>query len=458
MYDPVLADIRFGCGRSPRIAAPDSAEALLAGLTAPDVMAQAFPIMAFDSFSKDMVVNAYMLGRIRRLTRGTEAEGLALEQIQRLKRRARKLQSEWLVAQVARRINSTTPLRERLESFWADHFTARGKANVMIQAGSPYVESAIRPHLTGRFEDMLIAVTTHPLMLHYLDQHASAGPNSPQALKYPGKKGLNENLAREVLELHTLGVDGPYTQTDVRQLAELLTGLAFSPEGGTEFRRPLAEPGAETVLGKSYGGDHPARLEDIHAALRDLARHPATARHVAGKLAVHFVADAPDADLIGAMETVWLDTGGDLMAVYQAMLDHPAAWDPRPANAKQPLDFIASACRALDVPRDMLRKRIGIALIEPMRLMGQVWQQPPGPDGLPEADDAWLTPQGLAARLQWGFAMPQALLGTLPDPRDFVETALGSHAPAEVRFAAGAAETRADGIGVVLASPAFQRM
>ncbi|MBW4981038.1 DUF1800 domain-containing protein [Mameliella sp. CS4] len=458
MYDPVLADIRYGCGRSLRIAPPDSTKALLAGLTAPDVMARAFPIMAFDSFSKDLLVNAYTLGRISRLTRDTEAEELALDQIRRLKRRARKLQSEWLVAQVARRMNSATPLRERLESFWADHFTARGKANVMIQAGSPYVESAIRPHLAGRFEDMLIAVTTHPLMLHYLDQHASAGPNSPQALKYPGKKGLNENLAREVLELHTLGVDGPYTQTDVRQLAELLTGLAFTAEGGTDFRRPLAEPGAETVLGKNYGGDHPARLEDIHAALRDLARHPVTARHVAGKLAVHFVADTPEAELVSAMETAWLDTNGDLMAVYRAMLDHPAAWDPRPANAKQPLDFIASACRALDVPQDMLRKRVGIALIQPMRLMGQVWQQPPGPDGLPEADDAWLTPQGLAARLQWGFAMPQALLGALPDPRDFVETALGSRAPAEVRFAAGAAETRADGIGVVLASPAFQRM
>ncbi|WP_420327384.1 DUF1800 domain-containing protein [Mameliella sp.] len=458
MFDPVLADIRFGCGRSPRIAAPSSVRELLAGLTAPDRMAHIFPIMSFDAFSRDMVASAHALGRIRHLTRGTEAEELAIDQIRRLKRNARKMQAEWLVTHVTRRVNSQTPLRERLESFWADHFTTRGKTNVLAEAGSPYVESAIRPHLAGRFDELLIAAVTHPMMLHYLDQHASAGPNSPQALKYPGKKGMNENLAREVLELHTLGVDGPYTQTDVRELAELLTGLAFTTEGGTEFRRPLAEPGPETVLGKSYGGDHPARLKDIHDALRDLARHPATARHVAGKLAVHFVADAPDADLLRAMETAWLDTDGDLMAVYRAMLGHPAAWDPRPGNAKQPLDFIASACRALDIPQYILGKRFGIALLQPMRLMGQVWQTPPGPDGLPEADDAWLTPQGLAARLQWGFTIPQALLGALPDPRDFVETALGSRVPAEVRFAASAAETRADGIGVVLASPAFQRM
>jgi uncharacterized protein (DUF1800 family) len=296
------------------------------------------------------------------------------------------------------------------------------------------------------------------LMLHYLDQQGTAGPNSPQAQKYPNRLGFNENLAREMIELHTLGVGGPYTQTDVRELAELLTGLAFRAETGTDFRPPLAEPGAETILGQSYGGDGPATLHDIHAALHDLARHPATARHIAGKLATHFVADAADPDLVAKIEKTWLATGGDLLSVYEALLTHPAAWDPAPGNVKQPFDYIASACRALDIPADVLTRRVVPLVQTPMRLMGQFWQEPMGPDGLPEEDRAWISPQGLAARVQWAFMVPQLFREDLPDPRDFVDTALGSRAPDAVRFAASAAETRADGIGVVLASPAFQRM
>ncbi|MBV7395029.1 DUF1800 domain-containing protein [Mameliella sediminis] len=458
MFDPVLADIRFGCGLSPHIAPPHSAEAMLAGLTAPDTMARSFAVVPFAEFSQDMLDSGVTLGRINRMTKGTEANSLVIAQIRKLRQRARKAQRAWLVSHVARRVHSPTPFRERLESFWADHFTVRGKANVLEFGVSPYVESAIRPNFAARFEDLLIAAALHPMMLHYLDQHASAGPNAERAKNAPGKFGFNENLARELLELHTLGVDGPYTQADVRQLAELLTGLMYSADDGTIFRQSLAEPGDETVLGKRYGGHPGGGLQDIHAALRDLARHPVTARHITQKLAVHFVADMPDPDLIAAMERAWLDTDGALLPVYKAMLSHPATWQPRPANAKQPLDFIASACRALDVPHAVLTKRAYVAIEQPMRLMGHFWQEPSGPDGLPEGDDAWLTPQGLAARLQWAFVMPQTLLGRLPDPREFVQTALGSRADQDLRFAASAAETRADGIGVVLASPAFQRM
>lgn len=458
MFDPVLAEIRFGCGRAPQIPAPTSVEAMLAGLHGPDTAAQAYPIERFEVFFASRLPPFVALSHLRSRAKGTPLAEDARLRAAEILRDARRARAGWLSAHVARRITSATPLRERLETFWADHFTALGKANVLRMATSPYIQSAIRPHLTGRFEDMLIAAVTHPLMLQYLDQHVSAGPNSAQALKHPGKKGLNENLARELLELHTLGVDGAYTQTDVRQLAELLTGLTYTTQKGTLFNPALAEPGAEQVLGKTYGAGQPA-LEDIHAVLRDLARHPATARHMAHKLAVHFVSDRPDPDLVKALTEAWRDTGGDLPEVYRAMLAHPGAWDPAPGNAKQPLDFIASACRALEVPHDILNARVKLALTDPLRLMGQVWQTPIGPDGFPEEDAAWITPQGLAARLQWGFVLPQVLLKRrLPDPREFVETALGPRAPDAVRFAAGAAETRADGIGVVLASPAFQRM
>ncbi|MBT54814.1 MAG: hypothetical protein CMF72_15610 [Mameliella sp.] len=457
MFDPILADIRFGCGRSPRIAAPDSVAAILEGLTGPDPVAETFPIEPFEIFLAKRVTPTNALFRLSKSAKGTRIGDEAHQAMVNITREGRKARRGWLVAHVSRRVASSTPMRERLESFWADHFTAHGKASVLQVATSPYIESAIRPHLAGRFEDMLIATATHPLMLHYLDQQASAGPNSPQALRFPGKTGMNENLARELLELHTLGVDGPYTQDDVRQLAELLTGLAFTEQAGTEFRPPLAEPGPETVLGKTYGGGKPT-IDDIHAVLRDLARHPATAQHIAHKLAVHFLGDTPDPALVTAIAGVWHETGGDLPEVYRAMLDHPAAWAPAPGNVKMPLDFIASACRALDVPSKALAARAQMLLMDPLRLMGQVWQQPSGPDGLPEADAAWITPQGMAARLQWGFTLPQLMLDALPDPRDFVVTALGARAPEEVRFAASAAETRADGIGVVLASPAFQRM
>lgn len=457
MFDPVLADIRFGCGRSPRIAPPQGVAAMLDGLHGPDPMADRFPIQRFDGFLV-RVAESYALGKTRRQNEGTAAGVAAEEALRQLNLDARADQRAWLVAHVARRINSATPLRERLESFWADHFTVLGKAGPLRVATSPYIESAIRPNIAGRFEDLLIAAVTHPLMLNYLDQNLVAGPNSAQAVRQ-GKRGtLNENLARELLELHTLGVGGPYAQGDVREMAELLTGLAFTPEKGTVFHRPLAEPGAETVLGRSYGGEGPAELADIHAALRDLARHPVTARHIAGKLAVHFVSDRPDPALVRAVEAAWNATGGDLVAVYEALLSHPAAWDPAPGNVKTPFDFVASACRALDVPEAALRQGIGQRLVEPMRLMGQFWQLPSGPDGLPEEDAAWITPQGLAARVQWAFLVPQFLMRALPDPRDFVEMALGGRALGEVRFAAAAAETRADGIGVVLASPAFQRM
>jgi uncharacterized protein (DUF1800 family) len=366
-----------------------------------------------------------------------------------------------MAAHILRRVYSPTPFRERIEAFWADHFTATGKQGIIRRGTSPYVESAIRPRLSGRFEDLLIASVTHPLMVHYLDQERSAGPNSVAVKRGSKAHGLNENLAREILELHTLGVDGPYTQTDVRELAELLTGLTLNVKNGLHFRKDLAEPGTETVLGKTYGGDNP-HIRDIHSVLTDLARHPATARHIAGKLAVHFVSDSPSPDLIDAVTTAWRDSGGDLAVVYDALLAHPMAWDDSKPNIKQPFDFITSALRALAIAPEALlgldERAYRLRIHEPLRLMGHVWQKPDGPDGLEEADSAWITPQSLAARLQWAVAVPQLLSPVLPDPRAFVDTALGARAPEAVRFAASAAESRADGIGIVLASPAFQRM
>ncbi len=463
-FDPERADIRFGCGLSPSIAPPASVDQMLRGLQAPDRAAQQFPITPFADLlpkAQDYQVAVRAYRRAKRA--GAEAARAAAQAEVRAQRAAmRREATVWFAHTVLRRTRSADPMRERLTAFWADHFTAVGRDAMTRHVQAAYIEEAIRPHVSGRFADLLKSAVTHPMMLIYLDQNTSVGPGSRAARNAKKKKrGLNENLARELLELHTLGVGGPYTQGDVRQLAELLTGLGFDIKDGFGFRPHFAEPGAETVLGKAYGGKK-AGLEDIHAVLDDLARHPVTAAHIARKLAVHFISDRPDPALVKAMTARYRDTDGDLHAVYAAMLNHPAAWDFSQRNVKPPIDFVGSALRALDIlPKHIpatKERRIRGMLQVPLSLMGQQWGQALGPDGWPEADAEWITPQRLAARLQWAMSVPFLMRRVLPDPRDFVGAALGTTAPEAVRFAASAAESRAEGVGLVLASPAFQRL
>ncbi|KZY41148.1 hypothetical protein A3731_12320 [Roseovarius sp. HI0049] len=459
-FDPERAAIRFGCGLSPRIAPPDSAEAMLAQLVGRDRAAEAFPVPGFQA----AVAHYVAIRAARKALKAARTEAEQAERLETRKKVTRDMSrdgSRWFASMMLRRALTEDGFRERLVAFWSDHFTAFERGGPLRFSHVSYTEEAIRPHVAGRFADLLRASATHPVMLRYLDQARSAGPNSRAAQKNEKIGGLNENLAREMLELHTLGVDGPYTQADVRQLAELLTGLSYRMKTGFQFRPGLAEPGAETVLSVDYGGKK-ARLEDIYAAFDDLARHPATARHIARKLAVHFISDRPDAGLVDAMAARFAETDGDLMQVYAAMLDHPAAWADQPGNIKQPVDFVGSGLRALDiVPRAMPSEKYGQMrrmFFTPLQLMGQDWGRPAGPDGWTEHDAEWITPQRLSARLIWAMTVPYELRRALPDPREFVETALGRRVPEEVRFAARAAETRAEGIGLVLASPAFQRM
>jgi uncharacterized protein (DUF1800 family) len=459
-FDPILAERRFGYGLSPQVAPPEDAGAMLAWVGAPDAMAARFAIAGFDAaLARMSAYRAAVLAEKAMRAEGTVPQG-AENPVVAYRRQSREDARVWMVAAMARRIWTGFGFQERLEAFWADHFTATGKAGKIRWTDSPYLESGIRPYIGGTFADMLVAVETHPLMLHYLDQASSAGPNSRAVRRQPDKLGMNENLAREILELHTLGVGGPYTQADVTQLAELLTGLGWD-ESGTVFRAARAEPGAEVVLGRSYGGGR-AGMADIEAALRDIAGHEAVAGHLARKLAVHFVADDPPEGLVAHVAGVWRETGGHLPSVYAAMLGHPEAWSRDYRNVLPPFAFICASLRALAVSREALdglaagqfRQRI----YDPLARMGHRWQEPSGPDGLPEADSAWISPQGIATRLHWAATVPQQLVPELPDPRVFVETALGPRVPEVVRFAAEAAESRAEGIGLVLASPAFQRV
>lgn len=450
---PTLAAIRFGTGLRPGQNAPDPG-ALLTGLGGADTLQQRYPQ---DSYATRIALGRE-LTRLNRSRRDSdEADAAFLEARRQLSRDVLRQLAITLARGVA--AEGGAALRERLVWFWADHFTTVGGRSYMRGSIAAYVDDTIRPHVAGRFSDMLEAAILHPIMVLYLDQERSYGPNSITGQRRGAS--LNENLARELLELHTLGVGSGYTQDDVRQMAELLTGIGVTGEGELAFRPNNAEPGPEVILGHSFGGAPVADLSEIRAALRALSLRPETARHISGKLADYFLSDTPDPDVVADMAAVWMDTGGDLAQVIGAMLAQPSAWAPGPGRVKRPLHFIASGLRALDIPADRIASASANAVNRiaslPMAAMGQAWQQAAGPDGYFDDDREWIRPQSLAARIGWAMVAPAELRPRLPDPRVFVQGALSDAAPPDLIRAAARAETRAEGIGLVLASPEFQR-
>lgn len=361
--------------------------------------------------------------------------------------------------ELARAVSGDDSYRERLVRFWADHFTVRAGNVTSRPLVTAMVDDTIRPNLTGSFARMLRAAVLHPAMLGFLDQTASLGPDSPAGQRRGA--GLNENLARELLELHTLGVKGSYTQTDVRQAALLLTGLLVDGTRGTVFEPRRAQPGAETVLGRTYGNARGGRIDDIHQLLDDLAAHPQTAQHVCGKLAVHFVSDTPDPALVADLVAAWKKTDGDLKAVSVALAEHPSALRPGLEKARQPFDFVVAALRALGVDgADIVGWNDGftrLVALGPMLAMGQRWQEPSGPDGWEEGFDYWITPHALANRIDWAMKIPARLRPDLPDAREFVGHALADLADDTLRLMVARAERKGEGVGLVLASPQFNR-
>ncbi len=457
-FDPFLAEHRFGYGRSAAVTPPASVADMLDRLTGADKAQAQFPLAPFRHV-QDTFVLWRRFDRFGRKMPDSDEGKEATARAKQILRDIRDEHGQWFIRHQLRRITTRDGLRERLVAFWADHFSVRGK-NAVLRLGVPaFVEETIRPHVTGRFADMLTACVTHPMMLLYLDQNGSTGPNSRLAKRSERARGLNENLAREVLELHTLGVGGPYTQKDVRELAELFTGLGATRDASFKFRPVMAEPGEETVLGATYGAQ--PSLDTIRAVLADLARHPATAAHIARKLCVHFVADSPPDDLVAQVTSAYIAHDGDLTACIAAMLEHPGAWDTAPRNIRLPDEFISASLRALGVTAARLEalrlSDIRALFHQPLTHMGQPWYAPAGPDGFAEGDGAWVTPQGVSARMDWAMNVPARLMQDLPDPRRFVDVALGGQVSDAVRFAAGAAESRAVAIGLILASPAFQR-
>ena len=336
---------------------------------------------------------------------------------------------------------------ERLVWFWSNHFCVSVDTSIMA-AG--YEREAIRPHVLGRFVDLLLAAESHPAMLLYLNDAQSIGPDSVAGINRG--TGINENFAREILELHTLGVRTGYTQTDVIKFADALTGWMLRPAvtdpdiGGEFVFVPRAhEPGAQTVLGKTYPD---TGVGQGRAILTDLARHPATATHIATKLAIHFVADEPPPALIDRLAGCFRDTDGDLKAVAKTLVAAPEAWMPAQAKVKRPGEWLVAALRATGLKGDIRR------VVQAQALLGEPLWRPPAPKGFSDENAAWL--DGLAERLEIANAIGQ-LLGSSLDPIAVTDSALGPLASTETRQTIARAESRSQGITLALMAPEFLR-
>ena len=349
-------------------------------------------------------------------------------------------------ARIDAAVNAEFGFVERLVWFWSNHFCVNADATVMAGA---YEREAIRPHVLGRFVNMLTAAESHPAMLFYLDNSQSIGPNSVAGINR--SRGLNENLAREILELHTLGVRTVYTQEDVT-IAKVLTGWTIlptetNPDHGGEFlfHRRMHEPGAQTILGKAY---RDTGIEQGRSVLADIASHPATARHVSTKLARHFIADDPPPSLIDRLSRRFTETDGDLWELAKAIVNAPESWMPEQAKIKHPGEWSIARLRAAGLNGDSRR------LVQSGTGLGEPLWRPPSPRGFSDDNAAWL--DGLAHRLDNANAFAQRVADRV-DPKTMLETALGPLASVETRNLVSAAETKAQALTFLVMSPEFQR-
>ncbi len=360
--------------------------------------------------------------------------------------RARPLYQAEGTAAMARAVATRTPFRERLVWFWSNHFTISLRRGVCAAVAGAFVQEAIRPFVTGRFEDMLLAVMRHPAMLLYLDNAMSIGPGSTAGRA--SQRGLNENLARECLELHTVTPASGYTQTDVTAFARILTGWSLDLKAdppGFRFRPGVHEPGEHAVLGRVF----PAGEAGGVAALHFLARHPAAHRHLAAKLTRHFTSDEPPPAAIRRIEGILRDTGGDLGAAAAGLVGLNEAWTPR-TKFRAPLDLVVAGFRALDVPPDPPP-----AFLPILGGLGQPLWTAPAPDGWPDTAPFWSGPEAMMRRIDWAFGFAQRIGGR--DPMAIAESVLGTPHRQETADAMRRAGSRREALTLLLTSPEFQR-
>jgi uncharacterized protein (DUF1800 family) len=351
-------------------------------------------------------------------------------------------------ARFAAAANADIGLVERLVWFWSNHFcVSADKDAAMVGA---YEREAIRPHVLGRFANLLQAVESHPAMLLYLDNVQSMGADSIAGINQD--KGLNENLARETLELHTLGVRSGYSQTDVTNFAKVLTGWTWlrpeEPIHGGEFVfvRRFHEPGDQVVLGKHYGD---TGLDQGRAVLADLARHPATAQHIAEKLTRHFVADDPPAPLVAKLAKTFLDSDGNLKEVTRTLVAADESWSAPRQKLKPPAEWIAGVVRLTGTESDI---PIGRIMNAQVALGAPLWR-PPAPNGYSDNEAAWI--DGIPRRID--IATEFAGRASRAEPLELLESGLGPLASTQTRDTVARAESRSQAVALLVMAPEFLR-
>jgi uncharacterized protein (DUF1800 family) len=463
--EAALALHRFGCG--PRIGAiaaiaADPRGALLAELDRPGAGRIADPDLAASGPAARAVFVFRQERKAQRMAQRAEREAekqaapdnaMEQPQPQQPKRDAapglpQQLYLKEAKGRIEAALDAEIGFVERLVWFWSNHFcVSADKVRALCGA---YEREAIRAHVLGSFADMLLAVESHPAMLIYLDNARSIGPDSI-AGRNRGK-GLNENLAREIFELHTLGVRTVYTQADVTSFAKVITGWSIVPpkepeRGGEFFFNPrMHQPGAQEVIGRSYAQ---AGLEQGRAVLADVAKNPATARHIAHKLARAFVADAPPPALVETLAKTFRDTDGDLKEVSRALVAAPEAWEAPREKLKAPGEWIVAALRATGITPPDIRP-----VLQAHNLLGEPLWRPPAPKGFPDDSAAWM--DGLAERLDVANQLARRV-AALADPEAVADVALGPLASAETRQAIARADSRPQALALLLMAPEFQR-
>ena len=416
--------------------------------------------------SADIIAQSLDLRReirqARQNAREGEGDAAALKAIGKLPQLYRPLYIAEVTARFRQAATTDRPFLERVTQFWTNHFAVSVDKIAVLGVAGSLEREAIRPRVLGNFTDLLLAVEQHPAMLLYLDNHISIGPHSRAAALLDRRNakrraGINENLAREIMELHTLGVGSGYTQADVTTFAEVITGWSIGGEAGRFsrgepgkflFRAELHEPGAKVVLGKRYPDNGIGQGE---AVLRDIAARPATAQFIATKLCRHFIADDPEPAAVSRVAQAFASSGGDLPAVYHALLTAPRAWTQPLAKYKTPSDYIVSTFRGLELPVGNGRGALGA-----FEVLGQRTYSPGSPAGWPDRSDDWSGASALLKRIEWADAVGQRVGGK----RDALELApqmLGEILATNTRTAVARAASASQALTLLLAAPEFMR-
>ncbi len=386
---------------------------------------------------------------------------------QQARRRLVGIASDESRAALTHRVASERPFVERLVAFWSNHLCVSARATRLVAPlAGDYERQVVRPHVLGRFEDMVLASARHPAMLFYLDNHQSIGPSSPAgaAARRGVRRGLNENYARELLELHTLGVDGGYAQGDVVELARILTGWTvaglYGPGARREvrdddapgplrfaFRPAQHEPGPKTLLGRRYPE---AGVDEGEQAIRALCRHPSTATFLATKLVAHFVSDQPPPSAVQRVARVFRDSEGDLRAVSAVLVELPEAWSDGTRKFRTPQDWLVAALRALGTPG------AGENLARALRQLRHPLWSPTAPKGFGDTMQDWADPDSLLNRAELARTLGRRMAGAAPDPGALLDVVEAPAADAMRTMLADSRIAPAERIALAIAAPAFQ--